>query len=92
MEFDTCGTLVTDSLGVASSNRSIGPGRISRTTSGSPNDLTMEYSDLIPIVQWRGGSHSTSFKNATAVSGGHACAGTSHLARAESGLTNGGRI
>ena len=92
MQFDVCCTSVTEDIDVTISNRSIGPGSSCRTVSPSLNNFKMEYSDLVPVVQWRGGSHTTSFTNATVVGGGQALAGSSHLAIAGSGLTNGGRI
>ena len=92
MQFDASCTLVTENKDVTLSSRSIGPGSSCRTVPSSLNNFKMEYSDLIPVVQWRGGSHTTSFTNATVVGGGQALAGSSHLAIAGSGLTNGGRI
>ena len=92
MQYDICLTSVASSKGEVPSDRIFGPDHGCRIAKGSQNTLTMEYSDLIPVVQWRGGSHTTSFNNATAAIGGHAHAGASQPAGAESGLTNGGRI
>ena len=92
MPYDICHTPVASNKGAAPSDRNAGLNHGCRIAKDSQNFLTMEYSDLIPIVQWRGGSHTTSFNNATAVNGGHAHAGASLPAGAESGLTNGGRI